>query len=64
MTLDDFLKACRDYGVLGLMVMGFLSGLIVPKWVHGREVKRADEATDLIRSQQDTIDRLARGLRP
>ena len=62
--MPDFhvlLQAADDFGVLGLAVLGlvgFLRGWLVPGGIYEREVKRADEATDLAARQGHDVARI------
>jgi len=42
--MDNQFLEFLNYGVLGVVVLGFLFGWIVPKPTHDREVARGDKA--------------------
>lgn len=64
MEWNDWIKAFLSYGVLGLAVVGFLTGWIVAKPTHQREILRADKAEALAKQLSDLLDRMARGSHP
>lgn len=64
MEWTDWIKALLSYGVLGLAVVGFLTGWIVAKPTHQREIQRADKAEALAKQLSDLLNLLARGWHP
>jgi hypothetical protein len=64
MSISEWIKEVLNYGLAGLVIIGFVSGWIVPKPTHQREVERADEAHKLLKMQSELLDRLTRSLHP
>jgi hypothetical protein len=63
--LNDQLQDFANFGVLGLMVLAFLTGYLIPGWLYKEKVQENKELRDniakfseLIKEVIDKIDKL------
>jgi hypothetical protein len=63
--LNDRLQDFANFGVLGLMVLAFLTGYLIPGWLYKEKVQENKELRDniakfseLIKEVIDKIDKL------
>jgi O-antigen ligase len=64
------LKIWLEYGLLGLIILAFLRGWIVPRWVYAERVSENERLKNEIEAQTDinlelaqAFDKLSEGLR-